>query len=490
MSVAEYERVEASTSDSELVARVRAGDDRAFEELYRRYNAVIVAFVRGRIRDAAAAEDVTQEAFTSALRRLRQTDAQITFRAWIYEIARNASIDFHRRRSRVSEVSIDAGAPMAAADSARLVGPITPDACVLGRERFEHLRGALEELSETHNRVIVLRELEGLSYNEIGERMALSSSAVESTLFRARRKLEHEYAELDSGRRCRVVDAVIARLARGEGSQRDLWRLSRHARRCAGCRRRARSQGVDPVSSRGAWAAALQPLPAFLRGRGGGGGSAPFASAMPTLELPATVAGKALTVLATTLLIGGGGATLGGIGPLAPDRGGDAAPGSGERRDGAAEAGAGGGSGASPAAGDRAPGAGQAPGEADAQVRGGAGSNRLEQGAANATPFRGGAAHPGVAPPATPAPQLPGAPAAPGAPEVGLPETPAAPAPAAPAPDMGKLALPPAQPPRLGTGGPDLGDPPGPPQAPLQTTVTPTGAAPGLVPTLPSPGEH
>lgn len=180
MSVAEHDGVGASTSDSELVARVRAGDDRAFEELYRRYNAAIVAFARGRIRDAAAAEDVAQETFTSALRRLRQTDAQIAFRAWIYEIARNASIDFHRRRGRVSEVSIDAGAPMAAADSARLVGPITPDACVLGRERFEHLRGALEELSETHNRVIVLRELEGLSYaaepgRAVGARRALGA---------------------------------------------------------------------------------------------------------------------------------------------------------------------------------------------------------------------------------------------------------------------------------------------------------------------------
>ncbi|MGI8660717.1 MAG: sigma-70 family RNA polymerase sigma factor [Thermoleophilaceae bacterium] len=483
MTVAEHDGAGASTSDSELVARVRAGDDRAFEELYRRYNAAIVAFARGRIRDAAAAEDVAQEAFTSALRRLRQTDAQIAFRAWIYEIARNASIDFHRRRGRVSEVSIDAGAPMAAADSARLVGPITPDACVLGRERFEHLRGALEELSETHNRVIVLRELEGLSYNEIGERMALSPSAVESTLFRARRKLEHEYAEVDSGRRCRVVDAAIARLAGGEGSQRDLWRLSRHARRCAGCRRRAHSQGVDPVQGRGAWTAALLPLPALLRGRGGGGGgSASFASAMPTLEFPAAVTGK-LAVLATALLVGGG-ATLGESGSPAPDRGDDAAQGSGERRDGAAEAPAGGGSGATPVAGERAPGAGQAPGEADAQGRGGSRSRGPEPGAAGATPLRGEAARPRAAPPATPAPQLPSAPAAPEAPAVGLPELAAV-----PAPEIGKLALPPAAVPGLGAGEPTLDDPPGLPPAPLVTPGA-TGTAPGGVPTLPSLGEQ
>ncbi len=482
MSVAEYDGVEASTSDSELVARVRAGDDSAFEELYRRYHAVIVAFVRGRIGDGAAAEDVAQDAFTSALRRLRLTDAEVAFRAWIYEIARNASIDFHRRRSRVSEVSIDTGAPMAAADSARLVGMRTPDACVLGRERFEHLRGALAELSETHNRVIVLRELEGLSYNQIGERMALSPSAVESTLFRARRKLEHEYAELDSGRRCRVVDAAITRLADGEGSQRDLWRLSRHARRCAGCRRRARSQGVDPVEGRDAWAAALLPLPAFLRGRGGGGGgTASFTSVMPTLELPASIAGKALAVLATALLVGGGGATLGGVGPLAPDLDGNAAQDDSERRDGAAQAAPAGGTGARPVAGDRASAAGRALDDAGGQARAG-GRNRLELAAAGGRPFRGGDARPGGATPGPPAPHLLGAPTSPRAPLVTLPGAPAA--------GVGELALMPLEPSRLGAGGPTFDTTPVLPRAPLQTTLAPTGAAPDLVPPLPSPAER
>jgi len=487
VSVAEYDGVGASTSDAELVARVRAGDDRAFEELYRRYNAMIVAFVRGRIRDAAAAEDVAQDAFTSALRRLRRTDSEIAFRAWIYEIARNASIDFHRRRSRVSEVSIDAGAPMAPADSARLVGAITPDACVLGRERFEHLRGALEELSETHNRVIVLRELEGLSYNEIGERMALSPSAVESTLFRARRKLEHEYAELDSGRRCRMVDAAILRLAEGEGSQRDLWRLSRHARRCAGCRRRARSQGVDPAEGRGAWAAALLPLPAFLRGRGGsGGGSASFASAMPALELPASVAGKALAVLATALLVGGGGATLGGIGALAPDLGGDAGPDSGERGGGAPQGTPGGGSDGSQPDGPQGSGPGRtAGGDAGGRTRGDATRDGLAPVAAGETPFRSGGARPGSDAPGTPAGELPGAPATPGAPPVGLPG-----APASPAPEVGELAPPPAEPLRLGAGSPAFSAPPGLHEAPQQTTPAPTEVKPDFAPTLPSLGER
>lgn len=326
-----------AATDTELVAAVRVGDERAFEELYRRHQPAVAVFVRRRLRDAVSAEDVTQEAFTSALRRMRRTDARIVFRPWIYAIARNASIDHHRRHSRVRELSLDVTPTLAAADSARLLEGSLPDARVLGRERFEHLRGALEELSSTHSRAIVLRELEGLSYHEIGERMQLSASAVESTLFRARRRLKHEYAELDSGRRCRMVNAAIARLADGCGSERDRRRLARHARRCAGCRRQARSCGVEPLDRGGSRMAAVALLPAFLRERltggasgsvGSGAGLGPFVPA--GAELPATFAGKAVAVIATAMMVGGGGATLGGVGPLAPE-GGQVGPGAAER---------------------------------------------------------------------------------------------------------------------------------------------------------------
>ena len=75
------------------------------------------------------------------------------------------------------------------AEVSRVVRPRGPDSSMLDKERLDHLRGALDELSDTHHRIIVMRELEGLSYREIGERMELTPAAVESTLFRARRKL-------------------------------------------------------------------------------------------------------------------------------------------------------------------------------------------------------------------------------------------------------------------------------------------------------------
>src|SRR3954470_9577657 len=157
----------APLDDSVLVDRVRAGDDCAFEELYRRYRPRITAFVRGQLRDDARAEDVTQEAFFSALRRMRATDSEIAFKPWIYEIARNAAIDSYRRTQRAEEVPMDSEDLLRPSDRGRLVGSVAPDSALVAKERLNHLRGALDELSDTHHQALVMRELEGLSYREI-----------------------------------------------------------------------------------------------------------------------------------------------------------------------------------------------------------------------------------------------------------------------------------------------------------------------------------
>src|SRR6266540_7302187 len=107
--------------DSDLVAAIREGDDSAFEEVYRRYSERIRAYVYGMVREHGRAEDVMQEVFLSALRRLRATDASIALRPWLYEIAKNASIDVFRRTSRAEEVSISSDA-LRPADHLRLVG--------------------------------------------------------------------------------------------------------------------------------------------------------------------------------------------------------------------------------------------------------------------------------------------------------------------------------------------------------------------------------
>ncbi|MGH8571809.1 MAG: RNA polymerase sigma factor, partial [Gammaproteobacteria bacterium] len=143
-----------AASDIELVRAARARDDGAFEELYRRYHRPIAGFVRGFVRDNGRAEDVAQEAFVAALKRIRATECDIQFKPWIYEIAKNACIDNFRRVSRADEVSFDADDNLINMDAVRLgvEGGSTPDAALDAKQQLDHLCGAFGGLSETHHR--------------------------------------------------------------------------------------------------------------------------------------------------------------------------------------------------------------------------------------------------------------------------------------------------------------------------------------------------
>jgi RNA polymerase sigma factor (sigma-70 family) len=292
-------RGSAEASDTDLVAAIREGDDAAFEEIYGRYRPRIASYVRSMVRDQGRAEDLTQEVFLSALRRLRETDSEIAFKPWIYRIARNAAIDHHRRMSRAQEISMDAESGLRPSDHTRLVDTGAPDSALVTKERLDHLCGAFDELSDDQARVIVLRELEGLSYREISERLNLTRPAVESALFRARRRLESEYEELSEGRRCAGMRTTIARLAEGVGANADEARLARHARRCSFCRRRARELGVEPQTALARVrrkVAALLPLPWTMQG-----GTGPLGGLI----------GERAAALAAIAAIGAGGAAVG-----------------------------------------------------------------------------------------------------------------------------------------------------------------------------------
>jgi len=269
--------IAGDTQDSELVRRLRLGDDRAFEELYHRYHRRITAYIQGMVHDHARAEDVAQDVFVSALRRMRDTDRPIAFKPWIYEIAKNACIDQFRRSRRGEEVSYDADEGFGASDYGRMVSAeATPEKRLENKQSLDHLRGAFGGLSEAHHQILVMRELEGLSYREIGDRLGMSRPSVESTLFRARRRLTEEYEELVSGARCQRIQGIIVGAAADGLGARDQRRLARHVSHCQPCRRQARLAGVDvpvtadrPVRER---IAVLLPLPLFLRRRWLGGG--------------------------------------------------------------------------------------------------------------------------------------------------------------------------------------------------------------------------
>src|SRR5439155_22551519 len=194
---------------------------------------------------------------------------------WIYEIAKNACIDQFRRQRRAEEVSYAAEEGLGAADYGRLVtGDPSPDVALDHKQQLDHLRGALGGLSEAHHQILVMREFEGLSYREIGDRMSMSRPSVESTLFRARKRLTEEYEELATGARCSRIQAIIGSADGAPLGARDRRRMARHLSYCQPCRRHAHAAGLsDVVPARrplGAKIAALLPLPAFLRRRFGG----------------------------------------------------------------------------------------------------------------------------------------------------------------------------------------------------------------------------
>ena len=236
-------------TDASLVAAVRRGDDRAFEELYSRYQRRISAYIFGMVKDHGRAEDITQDVFISALRRMRETDRAIAFKPWVYEIAKNACIDQFRRSRRAEEVSMDAGDGLGQADQGRLVAADpTPDDAVDAKQQLDHLCGAFGGLSDSHHEILVLREFEGLSYREIGDRMGLSRPGVESTLFRARKRLTEEYDELVSGQRCVRIQSIITAAGGAALGTRDQRRLARHISHCQPCRRMAMASGLDITS--------------------------------------------------------------------------------------------------------------------------------------------------------------------------------------------------------------------------------------------------
>jgi RNA polymerase sigma factor (sigma-70 family) len=323
---------DCDTDDRALVARVRAGDDRAFESLFQRYQPRIAAYVRGMVHDHGRAEDITQEVFMSALRRMRdETTREINFKPWIFEIAKNKCIDAFRRTRSASEVSFDARDAIGADEHGRLAEPgATPDSAVEGKVAIDNLFGAFGGLSAVHHEILVLRELEGLSYREIGDRLGMSRPAVESTLFRARKRLSVEYEEIVSGERClrvqRIVDAYDGRAA----GLREQRRMARHLAHCQPCRRYAGRTGVDLATltrpAAAARIAALLPLPAlpaFLRRRGGGEDATPWlAHGGPVSHWSANLAGmvdpglvsgwtKAVATAATVAVAGlGAGAAI------------------------------------------------------------------------------------------------------------------------------------------------------------------------------------
>ena len=183
--------------DQKLVVRVQKGDNTAFDLLVRKYQHKVAKLVGRYVRDHAEAEDVTQEAFIKAYRALRGFRGDSAFYTWLYRIAVNTAKNYLESRGR-RPVSLDLeleGLEMLD-DSESLREQATPERQLLTGEIATTIQQVLDLLPADLRMAITLREIEGLSYEEIAEIMDCPIGTVRSRIFRAREAVDKELKPL------------------------------------------------------------------------------------------------------------------------------------------------------------------------------------------------------------------------------------------------------------------------------------------------------
>jgi RNA polymerase sigma-70 factor (ECF subfamily) len=191
----------ADASDLSLVRRVQRGDKGAFDALVLKYQHKVVKLVMRYVRNPAEAEDVAQEAFIKAYRALPQFRGDSAFYTWLYRIAINTAKNavVSRDRSPV-DYDLDLQNPDESYDmQGRLKDSETPEGLVLTDEIRGTVNSAIDALPEDLRTAIVLRELEGLSYEEIAATMECPVGTVRSRIFRAREAIDRRLREVFEG---------------------------------------------------------------------------------------------------------------------------------------------------------------------------------------------------------------------------------------------------------------------------------------------------
>src|SRR3954471_14553629 len=233
----------------------RLGTDRSFQRLYRKHAGDVYRYALVVLRNQADAEDVTQTTFLNAYRAMEKGERPRAPQNWLIAIAHNVCRQrFRQSQRRPTEVVYEEELAETLVEEDALTA--------------EDIRRALGHLAFNQRSALVMRELEGRSYQEIAEILELSVSAVETLIFRARRALREQ---LEDGITCHDAELAISRQLDGRLARKDKGALRAHLRECDDCAGFARSQRAQ----RGALKAlAAIPLPTSLAGLFGGGGAA------------------------------------------------------------------------------------------------------------------------------------------------------------------------------------------------------------------------
>ena len=181
----------AADSDQQLVKRVQQGDKRAFDLLVLKYQHKIISVVHRYVRDSADVQDVVQEAFIKAYRALENFRGESAFYTWMYRIAINTAKNHlisKGRRPPASDVDIDEAEYLPGGEN--LQDSDTPEGSLFCDQLHEAVQKAISQLPEDLRSAVTLREIEGLSYEEIAEIMACPVGTVRSRIFRAREAID------------------------------------------------------------------------------------------------------------------------------------------------------------------------------------------------------------------------------------------------------------------------------------------------------------
>lgn len=175
-----------------LILRCQEGDRQAFMELVQTYQNMVFAVLYRLLKDREEIEDLAQEVWVKVYQSIRKLKSPAAFRSWLHRIALNAFRDRMRQKGNQIAFSLDDSFQMDNGDSIQLeleAPGLLPEEELLQGEWQEHLEAAIMELPPSHRAVIVMREIQGLSYEEIAYAMDISLGTVKSRIARAREKL-------------------------------------------------------------------------------------------------------------------------------------------------------------------------------------------------------------------------------------------------------------------------------------------------------------
>ncbi len=184
-------------TDEELVQKSITGDPLAFEQIVHKYEKLVYSICYRMFNDSQDAMDYTQETFIKVYKNMEKAIGKGSFKSWICTIATNTCLDELRKRNKKQTISLDEGF-----DDDNHPKYIVPDKAptpleeILISEDSQALKDAINVLSDENKSIIILRDIEGLSYDEIAEALNLTLGTVKSRISRARKKLQTNYLNL------------------------------------------------------------------------------------------------------------------------------------------------------------------------------------------------------------------------------------------------------------------------------------------------------